>query len=120
MFTSIIIVSDCSLAGLHGLPMSVIQVPTCLVSAFSYCCVVTHNGVQEAGEADTASMDEEQAAQEEVERLDSGTAFYLSHGFASLLLIYVGVALHVGAGLSSLPVRFDCCTEADVQHCKES
>lgn len=30
--------------------------------------------LQEAGEADTASMDEEQAAQEEVERLDSGAA----------------------------------------------
>jgi len=105
MFTSIIIVSDCSLAGLHGLPMSVIQVPTCLVSALSYCCVVTHNGVQEAGEADTASMDEEQAAQEEVERLDSGTAFHLSHGFASLLLIYITVYGIRGSG-SACACRF--------------
>ena len=35
-------------------------------------CAVTQVDMQEAGEAETGSMDEEQAAQQEVERLDSG------------------------------------------------
>ncbi len=74
------------------------QVPTCLVSALAYYCVVTHGGVQEAGEADTASMDEEQAAQEEVERLDSGTTLHMNHGFASLLLVHITVHGISGCG----------------------
>lgn len=105
----------------YGLPMSDIQVSTCVVSA--YYCIVTRTGMQEASEADTASMDEEQAAQEEVERLDSGTTSNMSHGFAwctSQHTAYVAAALHVGAGLSSLQVHFDCCVKADVRLCRES
>ena len=100
--------------------MSDIQVSTCVLSA--YYCIVTRTGMQEAGEADTASMDEEQAAQEEVERLDSGTTLIMSPGFAlctSQYTAYVAVALHVGAGLNSLQVHFDCCVEADVRLCRE-
>ncbi len=76
--------------------------------------------MQEAGEADTASMDEEQAAQEEVERLDSGTTLHMSHGSASLLLVYITVYGIRGSGsacsceFKQLARAFDCCTEADV------
>ena len=90
-----------------------IQESTCLVSVLSYYCVVTHSGVQEAGEADTASMDEEQAAQEEVERLDSGTTLHMSHGSASLLLVYITVYGIRGSG-SACSCEFkqlDCCCQ---------
>ena len=36
------------------------------------CWTFRHHLVQEAGQADTASVEEEREAQEEVERLDSG------------------------------------------------
>ena len=106
--------------------MSDMQVSKCPVSAHSYYCAITHNGLQEAGEADTASMDEEQAAQEEVERLDSGTTLHMSHGFASLLLVHIivygirGSSSACGCKFKQLAWVFDCCTEDDDQHCKES
>ncbi len=90
--------SPSSLSLPHGLPMSDIQMSTYQVIVLLYYCVVTHSGVQEAGEADTASMDEEQAAQEEVERLDSGTILHMSHGFASFLLVHITVHGIRGSG----------------------
>ena len=80
--------------------------------------------MQEAGEADTASMDEEQAAQEEVERLDSGTNSRMSHGFASILLVHITVYGICGSGsacgckFKQLGLGFWSLHYADIQQCK--
>lgn len=54
--------------------------------------------MQEAGQADTSSMDEEREAQEEVERLDSGLLLHDHHAGALLPSLY-----KMGAYCSTVP-----------------